>query len=352
MTVSAEAQPRPETPAAAGPRLAPVADAWAGWPLHGQGASVAPDRNRPGTPNCYVEGWKGKTVRAELLEVDPMLQRLLLRARPGGGPVPLRFDQIRCLTLVTRSGSGPSDAPPPAARLAPFVRYRIQFSAANEVCGLAEHVAETAHGLLLRDGGERRVFYPRSAYAHAALGDDADVAEARLVLQAQHVVSPDQLGAAIEASAQLSMMRIGVTLLALGHIDQAQLAAGLQAQRQQPDLPLGELLLAAGTITAQQHQQALEHKRGHPIIDVDRFPVSAQALGLLPAADARLLDALPVWLDDQRVVVVTRDPARHDLDKLLGFRLGRPVLLATPAMGPMERLIDLHHGPAEEPEAA
>lgn len=352
MTVSAEALPRPVAPAPASPRLASLSEDWAGWPLHGDGAPVARESGLPGAPNCYVEGWKGKTVRAELLEVDPMLQRLLVRARAGGGPVPLRFDQIRCLTLVTRSESAPTAAPPPSGWMAPFVRYRIQFAAANEVCGLAEHAAETAHGLLLRDGGERRVFYPRSAYAHAALGDDADVAEARLVLRAQHVVSPDQLGAAIDASAQLSMMRIGVTLLALGHIDQAQLEAGLQAQRSQPELPLGELLRAAGTITAQQHLQALEHKMGHPIVDVDRFPVSVQALNLLPAADARLLGALPVWLDEQRVVVVTSDPGRHGLDKLLSFRFGRPVLLATPAMGPMERLIDLHHGPAAVPEAA
>ena len=51
-------------------------------------------------------------------------------------------------------------------------------------------------------------------------------------------------------------------------------------------MPLGELLVRMGVVSRDDLQVALARKMGYPLVDLDAFPVEAEALRKLPYAVA------------------------------------------------------------------
>ena len=129
------------------------------------------------------------------------------------------------------------------------------------------------------------------------------------ILVTQQVVSPEQLLAAIEQQARMPMVRIGEALLALGFVTDAQLKSALEQQKKDRSVPLGELLVREGTVSREDLQTALARKMGYPIVDVEAFPVAAEAVQRLPLGTARKLNVLPLLMRGERLVVALEDPS-------------------------------------------
>ena len=131
-------------------------------------------------------------------------------------------------------------------------------------------------------------------------------------LLGDHVRTPEQLHAAIEAQSRMPMVRIGEALIALGYITESQLADALANQGKDRKVPLGELLVTQGLITRINLQTALARKMGYPQVDLAAFPIDLDALKKLPVAAAQRLEMLPLGLMNGKVIVATEDPSRRD----------------------------------------
>jgi len=263
---------------------------------------------------------------------------------PSRTTVPLRFDQFRAITLTTPLvPAEPAAADPHAAMLSHRVTsdYRLLLAGGGEATGATIGHVETDHGLFLfppvdASGAVQRRFVPRTAYTAFEIGPrigellvEQQRATAQQVEQAvseqqtlrnqligdilvmRQAVTPEQLVEAIDRQAKMPMVRIGEALTSLGLVSDAELAAALAQQRNDRGVPLGELLVRMGVVSREDLQVALARKMGYPLVDVDAFPIEAEALRKLPYATAARLHVLPVLVRDGRLVVAIEDPARR-----------------------------------------
>ncbi|WP_341890889.1 ATPase, T2SS/T4P/T4SS family [Variovorax sp. YR752] len=127
----------------------------------------------------------------------------------------------------------------------------------------------------------------------------------------RQVVSPEQLFEAIDRQAKMPMVRVGEALLSLGMITDEQLQEALQQQAQDRSVPLGELLVRMGVVSRADLQVALSRKMGYPLVDLEAFPVEAEALRKLPFEAASRLRMMPLLIRDGRLVAALDDPARR-----------------------------------------
>ena len=161
------------------------------------------------------------------------------------------------------------------------------------------------------------------------------------VLLSDHVTTPEQLHAAIEAQSRMPMVRIGEALIALGYITESQLAAALTNQGKDRKVPLGELLVREGLITRANLQTALARKMGYPQVDLQAFPIDIEALRKLPVAAALRLEMLPLGLMNGKVIVATEDPSRRDRIDEAEFLTQSKVVPVLPATGNLVEQIPL-----------
>jgi len=186
------------------------------------------------------------------------------------------------------------------------------------------------------DGSVTRMFVPRSAYTHFEIGsrigellveqksatpqqiEEAVDAQATLrrtklgdILVTRQVVTPQQLLEAIERQAKMPMVRIGEALTSLGMVSETQLKEALAQQQNDRSVPLGELLVRMGVVSREDLQVALARKMGYPLVDVDTFPVEAEALRKLSYAVALRLRIMPLLVRDGRLVIALDDPSRR-----------------------------------------
>ncbi|MFM9927978.1 ATPase, T2SS/T4P/T4SS family [Variovorax sp. H27-G14] len=126
------------------------------------------------------------------------------------------------------------------------------------------------------------------------------------------IVMPEPLLAAIAAQSRMPIARIGEALTSLGMITQDQLRAGLAQQQRDPKVPLGETLVRMGIVTQGQLQTALVRKMGYPLVNLQVFPASAEALRKVGHSVARRLQVMPLMLHEGRLIVAIDDPiSRH-----------------------------------------
>jgi type II secretory ATPase GspE/PulE/Tfp pilus assembly ATPase PilB-like protein len=186
------------------------------------------------------------------------------------------------------------------------------------------------------DGSVTRMFVPRSAYTHFEIGSrigellveqnsattqqieeavdtQAGMRKQKLgdILVTRQVVTSEQLLEAIERQAKMPMVRIGEALTSLGMVSEAQLKEALAQQQADRSVPLGELLVRMGVVSREDLQVALARKMGYPLVDVDTFPVEAEALRKLSYSVAQRLKIMPLLVRDGRLVVALDDPSRR-----------------------------------------
>ncbi|MEP6876493.1 MAG: ATPase, T2SS/T4P/T4SS family [Burkholderiales bacterium] len=125
------------------------------------------------------------------------------------------------------------------------------------------------------------------------------------------VVSAEQLLEAIERQAKMPMVRIGEALTSMGLINESQLRDALIQQKTDRGVPLGEVLVRMGVVTSVDLQVALARKMGYPLVDLDTFPIEADALRKISYAVAHRLQLMPLLLREGRLIIAMDDPARR-----------------------------------------
>ncbi len=293
---------------------------------------------------CEIVGVNGNRMTGRLTFFVPEENVAHVQLPPSRTTLPLRFDQFRSITLTTPLATSPaSRADPHAAMLGQ--RTRSQFSLAwkqgGELRGETIGHVETPLGLFLFppqgvDGTVSRMFIPAPAFKDFSLGprigdvllEQRAVTPGQLELAAleqqqlrqqkvgdilvlRKVVSPEQLMAALDQQAKMPMVRIGEALTSLGMVTEAQLQEALAQQQTDRSVPLGELLVRNGMVSRQDLQVALARKMGYPLVDLDLFPVEAEALRKLNYAIAGRLRVMPLLVREGRLMVALDDPARR-----------------------------------------
>jgi type II secretory ATPase GspE/PulE/Tfp pilus assembly ATPase PilB-like protein len=316
-------------------------------------AGYPPAQAVEGQP-CAIEGLTSAAIEATLLSMDLEAERIELRVALTGARMQLRFSQLRRIVLAAPLASAPpalGDDPHarmlarPPAQAYKFVLAKGQGALQGRSLG---HVA-TPKGVFLftpldESGTVQRSFVPHCAYSsfeigprigdmlieqnaatpeqvQQALAEQAALRSRKLgeVLLARHIVEPVQLLEAIDAQARMPVVRIGEALVALGLITEAQLAAALLQQKADRTTPLGEVLVRNGHVTREDLQLALARKMGYPVVDVEAFPVEADAVRALPYAVARRMQVLPLLLRGTQLVVAMGDPSRRSEIEELEF---------------------------------
>ena len=295
--------------------------------------------------NCEIEGLNGRIMKGRLSFFVPDEEVAHIQVPPSRTTMALRFGQFRTLLLTNpikpkRAGDG---ADPHASMLAhrASVDFKVQFKAGGQLEGKTVGHRETEFGIFLfppvgDDGTVQRLFVSREVMSGFEVGgkigeilvgsnaltqeqvEQAVEVQNQMrnqklgdILLTQQVVSPEQLLAAIEQQGKMPMVRIGEALMALGMINQAQLEDALERQKRDRSVPLGELLVSQGLVSRHDLQTALARKMGYPLVDLDRFPIEAEALRKVPFAVAYRLVTVPLLLRDGNLIIAVEDPSKR-----------------------------------------
>ena len=278
-----------------------------------------------------IVGVNGKEKSVRLISFFPEESLANVQFAPGSSALPLRFHQFRSLTLTA-----------PVAPLLHLARnaqnlltFTIALNNGEELQGETLGKVDTPYGLFLfppagRDGSALRQFLPRAAFKSVrlrpgGLNDRPDTSpHASLELVARDLAVEEELGpdgslaragteealiAAIDRQARMPLMRIGETLMSLGMITEAQLNDALARQREDRSVSLGEVLVNMGAVTRADLQAGLARKMGHPLVDLDVFQPTVDALRKISLPVARRLQLVPLMVHNGRLIVALEDPA-------------------------------------------
>ncbi len=322
------------------------------WPTPPFAAYPLPSEQLEHEP-CEIVGLNGKAMSGRLAMFEPHEALAHVQLPPSRTTVPLRFKHFSHM-LLTRPVAPMPELPGDDVRAQVLSHrastpYRIVLHDGSELSGQTVGHVELAFGLFLfppmdEQGHVHRLFVPREAYQQADLGQrigDVLVASqvvtpeqvAQAVEVQQHlrqqklgdilltseVVNPDQLMLAIQQQKRMPMVRIGEALLALGLITQAQLDNALAQQQRDRGVPLGEVLIKLNFVSRQDLKMALARKMGYPLVDIQKFPVEADALRKVPYATAVRLEAMPLVLREGTLIVAVEDPSQRKLTSELAF---------------------------------
>ncbi len=320
------------------------------WPTPPFAAYPAPTEQTETLPCQILTGAELKCTSVRLTFFVPETSVAHLQMPSARTTVPLRFDQFKAITLTTPLMPLPMPLSDPHAELLRHREsspYKVRLVEGGDLQGETVGHVETEFGLFLfppndADGSVKRMFVPRGAFAsfeigqkigelliedhHAtfdqvteAMGLQEEMRSQKIgdILVMKQVVSPEQLLEALEAQHKMPMVRIGEALLSLGLVDETQLKEALVQQQLDRSVPLGEVLVRMGAVSRDGLQTALARKMGYPLVNLDAFPVEAEALRKLNYAVAARLRVMPLLIRDGRLVVALDDPSRRSaLDEI------------------------------------
>jgi type II secretory ATPase GspE/PulE/Tfp pilus assembly ATPase PilB-like protein len=295
---------------------------------------------------CEVLGLNGHAMAARLVHFDLEQGIAQVQLAASRTAMPLRLAQFRSLTLTTPlkpAVSAVTGAPGQLLDFHPRTDYTVHLAGGGSIQGQTVGHVEVPQGIFLfppvgDQGAVLRMFCPRSAYDKLELGpkvgeqlvadDTATPAQIQAALAEQSrlreqrigdkllnnkVVTPEQMAQALDAQSRMPMVRVGEALVGLGYITPSQLDEALTEQRRDRSIPLGELLVRSGAVRREDLRTALARKMGYPIVDVDAYPIQAEAVRKVPLGAAKRLGLLPLQLLPGRLVVAIEDPSRRDV---------------------------------------
>lgn len=339
------------------------------WPTPPFAAYALPEPQRSPLA-CEIEGRTGNLMQGllVLMEVGAGIARV--QVPPEQVSLPMRFDQIRRITLqaptlplARQAGAlGPQGSPVvpgvavSTAAVAPEPSsdehlhvlehhaaqpYTVHLHGGGSVGGVTVGHVENEVGLFLfapldDRGTVQTSFFPRSAYDRVQVGErlgkllieeaavTAEQVEQAMQIQKKHrgqklgellvarqIVTPEQLLSALDKQARMPMVRLGEALVALGYVTDEQLNDVLGQQVNERQQPLGQVLLDRAWVTQQQLRVALARKLGYPVVNLSTFKPQIEALARLPADLARTLEVLPLVHRAGRLVVAMQDVTRQ-----------------------------------------
>ena len=281
-----------------------------------------------GSPQpCRIEAAGGIVVDGTMLGIDAKAGSLRFESPTTRGPGTLFFRRFRRLTLTTPlvpstlAAGAPVEAVPTAAQERDY--HVVCRDDGSELGGRTVGHVEAENGLFLYTPveGERsvqRVFIPRAAYTSCRFGRSAhEIAADRWIS------TPADLLDAIEHQRRMPVQRIGQSLLDLGLVTPGQIERALAEPV--ADKPLGERLVERGIISRADLQTALAHKMGYPLVDLQKFPIDPAVSALLSRDLALRYKALPLMVQDKRLIVAVDRPQRlvklQSLSKFSAYKM-------------------------------
>ena len=314
------------------------------WPTPPFASYPKPTEQTETLPCQLVTGPDNKVTAGRLTFFVPDTAVAHLQIPPARTTVPMPFEQFVALIVTTPLHPLPPSLNDPHKKLLEQrVRstWKIKKTMGGSLKGETVGHVENDIGLFLfppcdDDGAVRRMFIPKSAYLAVEVGpkigevlvEQSQATEAQItaamglqdemrarklgdILVAKQIVAPEALLEAIERQHKMPLVRIGEALLSLGMVTEAQLKEALQQQSQDRSVPLGEVLVRTNVVSRQDLQTALARKMGYPLVDLDAFPVEAEALRKLPYGVASRLRVMPLLVRDGKLIVALDDPSRR-----------------------------------------
>jgi type II secretory ATPase GspE/PulE/Tfp pilus assembly ATPase PilB-like protein len=329
-----------------------------------------------------IEGRSGNLMSGLLVALEPAAGIARVQVPPDRVSLPMRFDQIRRITLQApilplsrREGLPAPDEPlsEEQARVLehhPAQPFTVHLAGGGSFGGVTVGHVEDEVGLFLfmpldDRGAVQCSLLPRAAYDRAVLGErlgallveEAAVTPAQVeqamqiqkrsrgqklgeILVARQIVTPDQLLAALDKQARMPMVRLGEALVALGYLREEQLHEVLGQQVSERVQPLGEVLLGRDWVTPQQLRVAMARKMGYPVVNLTNFHPQNEALALLPLETARVLEVLPLVHRAGRLVVAMQDVSRQAVLEQLAELSGCAIAPALAGAGDLKAAIE------------
>ena len=143
------------------------------------------------------------------------------------------------------------------------------------------------------------------------------------------------------------MKQLGDILLEGGHLTQEQLA-GAQEEQRRLGRSLGRVLVDLGVLTESQLVAALATQVGLQFVDLTDFPVDVSAVSRISDAVCRRYNALPIAVEDGKLVVAMFDPANvvaiDDIRSMARMEVKPVVATKADIVGAINRY---HRGDAE-----
>jgi hypothetical protein len=262
---------------------------------------------------CRIESNAGTAMDGKLVGFNPTSRSIDFRISDDTPVVKLPFLRFRRLTLTIpltpapRSPSAPIERVPAAAQVRDF-ELKLRGPKQDQLVGRTAGHIVADEGLYLfspqeEDESLLRMFVPRTTYSEVRFGPSAEEVAAELWIATRH-----DLLQALERQNKRAVPRIGQALLELGLLTKGQLGRALAVSGSQQRL--GESLVSLGVISEQDLNTALAYKMGYPHVDLTRFPVDPAAVELLPLRVALRAHAIPLMVEEDRLIVAVDHPAR------------------------------------------
>jgi hypothetical protein len=349
------------------------------WPSPPYASYGSESSDFPNGLSCLVEGNNGQTRPCHLTGLDLPGKLAQIQVPPSKAVMPLRFNMFRRITLTDPLKPDGAPAGPDGGEMdfqcSELLEYRtrlpylLQMNDGSRVEGSTIGFIESDEGLFLflplnEQDDVQRVFIPKDVYRQVHVGETIGhlLVEQQAVTPEQvelaareqenlrnrklgdylvikEIVKPEHLLMALEEQSHMPMVRIGEALTALGLVSQEQLADALEKQKTERSVPLGELLVQSGQLTKQDLRIALARKMGYPVVDLDKFPLDAEALRRVPLNLARRQQIVPLLWRNGTLVVAAEDPSRRGLTDELEFSLQCKVVAALASASLNNRLI-------------
>jgi len=147
----------------------------------------------------------------------------------------------------------------------------------------------------------------------------------------------------------LSSRQLGERLCERNVLSRDDLAAYL-AREEDEGVPFARLLLAAGLVREEDVLAVVADDAGYRFLDLTVEPPDRAAPALLAAEVARRYVALPVRLEEDRLLVAMADPSDAAAVEAIAADTGLVVVTALASRRAIERALDALYGPTSKPE--
>ncbi len=291
---------------------------------------------------CEIQFNDGTVERGELLRFTGRDEHLIFRPSAEHPRYParvaLKTSRFKRLRLTNPVTAQPLDASVfgSGGEGSQIQVYNIEFGDHEIESGNTAGFVRTAIGLFLyfAQPGERleRVFVPEAAIAYFQAGDPIG----RMLVE-EHVVSEEQLKAAVDKQQEMRKLVLGDYLIDEGLITPQQLDRALAHQASKPSLRLGEALIELGAIQSETLQVVLSRqranrgrplgqilvdmgvvdnetltkiqakKRGRPFVSLANFTPADDAVKVLSGGVARRLGVMPLSIEHGDLIVAVAD---------------------------------------------
>ena len=167
----------------------------------------------------------------------------------------------------------------------------------------------------------------------------------------EKICDAENLCAALAAKRAMPVVKLGDLLVQLGLLTPDQLGIALQFQQANEKKHLGEILVELGFLTREQLDLVLCQKLGIPFVDLTRFAIEPRVLKSLPEELVRKSAIVPLCYVEGRLAIAMADPLASETIERVRFFTQAQVVPVMANVDEIERVVVAYFGgPTERHE--